>query len=570
MSTLQKLKNARTRSDLAKILGVTPSGLTYALFVIPQEAKYHKFQIPKRSGGHREISAPNSHIKLVQRRLASKLYECTKEIENAQPNRKKVTHGFQPGRSIITNADRHKNRRYVFNVDVKDFFDSINFGRVRGFFNKDREFLLDKEICTAIAQIACWENSLPQGSPCSPVISNLIGHILDVKMLKLAKESKCRYTRYADDMTFSTNEREFPSSIAIRDAQDPGKWSVSTKLEGLIKQAGFEINPQKTRMQIVGSRQLATGLVVNKKVNIKEEYCRQTRAMCNHLFKKDAYFLQNTKEGEAPKLIKNLDILEGKLCHIHAVKTRVDLTDQQKKSRKFDPPPGTLRLYKKFLFYKNFFAQERPLIITEGASDIIYLRTAIRHSKKKFPLLFDKTLQIRFLKNSKTVKEVLGLGDGCGGIGKLVATYAKEISAFGRPSAFPIIILIDNDDGSKKSIFKVAKDAAKATLKKDIEISIESNDCWHHLGDNLYLVKVPHGGSKSPKSIEELFPEKWLKFSVDGKIFDPSKKHGDHTSLGKVAFAKKVVETHAGEIDFGGFDSLFSLIEGAIADYRKN
>ena len=110
----------------------------------------------------------------------------------------------------------HKNKRHVFNVDLKDFFPSLNFGRVRGFFIKNAHFQLEPKVATVIAQIACHDNELPQGSPCSPIISNFIGHLLDVRMANLAKKTKCNYSRYADDLTFSTNWKEFPEKLAIK------------------------------------------------------------------------------------------------------------------------------------------------------------------------------------------------------------------------------------------------------------------------------------------------------------------------------------------------------------------
>ncbi|NJN91776.1 MAG: RNA-directed DNA polymerase [Leptolyngbyaceae cyanobacterium SL_5_14] len=127
-----------------------------------------------------------------------------------------VSHGFKRKLSIRTNARKHRNRRYVFNIDLTDFFGSINFGRVRGFFIKDKRFRLNSKVATIFAQIACFKKSLPQGSPCSPVISNLIGNILDTHLVRLAARTGCTYTRYADDLTFSTNKRCFPRSIAIQ------------------------------------------------------------------------------------------------------------------------------------------------------------------------------------------------------------------------------------------------------------------------------------------------------------------------------------------------------------------
>ena len=130
------------------------------------------------------------------------------------------------------------------NVDIQDFFPSINFGRVRGFFIKNSHFSLDTNVATVIAQIACHNNELPQGSPCSPIISNLIGHLLDIRMANLAKRAKCTYSRYADDLTFSTNKKDFPDSIAIM--KDDNNWVAGSRLIKEIEKVGFSLNTKKT------------------------------------------------------------------------------------------------------------------------------------------------------------------------------------------------------------------------------------------------------------------------------------------------------------------------------------
>jgi RNA-directed DNA polymerase len=149
---------------------------------------------------------------------------------------------------------------------------------------KDRNFALRPEVATVLAQIACYQNSLPQGSPCSPVISNLVGHLLDIRLGKLAFDTGCTYSRYADDITFSTNKPQFPSSIARLIPDQNHTWEVSQKLQEIVTRTGFAINTQKTRMQYRTSRQDVTGLVVNSKVNIRSEYRRTVRAMAHRLF----------------------------------------------------------------------------------------------------------------------------------------------------------------------------------------------------------------------------------------------------------------------------------------------
>ena len=108
-------------------------------------------------------------------------------------------------------------------------------------------------------------------------------------LVKLASHNGCTYSRYADDLTFSTNKAEFPERIAKRTADGDHKWNVGDELGGLIKKNGFEINTHKTRMQYSDSRQEVTGLVVNSKVNVRSEYRRTVRAMVHHLFTKGSF-----------------------------------------------------------------------------------------------------------------------------------------------------------------------------------------------------------------------------------------------------------------------------------------
>lgn len=101
--------------------------------------------------------------------------------------------------------------------------------------------MLQPNVATVLAKIACDENALPQGSPCSPVISNLVAHVLDMHIVRLASQAGCTYTRHADDLTFSTNQKEFPKEIAYQTDADPSIWLPGNKLQEIIKHSGFEI-----------------------------------------------------------------------------------------------------------------------------------------------------------------------------------------------------------------------------------------------------------------------------------------------------------------------------------------
>ena len=199
------------RNDLADLLNIPRKKLTHLLYVRKVENCYHTFFIPKRSGGEREIAAPDVELKSIQKNLANKLQQyrdsCRKE-RDASPN---IAHAFERKKGIITNARIHRNKRFVLNIDLEDFFGSIHFGRVKGYFEKNNYFRVSREVATVISQLCCYEGKLPQGAPTSPVISNMVCEILDYKLLQIAKKYKLDYTRYADDLTFSTNDKNFLS-----------------------------------------------------------------------------------------------------------------------------------------------------------------------------------------------------------------------------------------------------------------------------------------------------------------------------------------------------------------------
>ena len=161
------LHNTTSIGDVASLLGVSVKKLRYLLFVRPEKSRYLSFTISKRRGGQRQIKAPKFELKIIQRRLADILQD---QITVRIP-----AHGFVRGRSIVTNANLHIHHRVVFNIDLKDFFPTINFGRVRGLFMAE-PFNATQEVATNLAQICCHEGTLPQGAPTSPFISNIARH----------------------------------------------------------------------------------------------------------------------------------------------------------------------------------------------------------------------------------------------------------------------------------------------------------------------------------------------------------------------------------------------------------
>lgn len=269
----KKLTDIKTPRELASFLGIQyQKHLIYHIYRVPAERRYMNFEIPKRSGGTRIISSPATHLKTIQRHLAKKLAEIYVPQNPA--------HGFVLSKSIITNADQHISRRYVLNIDLVDFFGTINFGRVRGLFMA-QPYNLPEKLATVIAQICCNNNALPQGAPTSPIVSNMLCSKMDSDLRKLAKKFRCRYTRYADDITFSTNSREFSRAIAYSKIHgtEGKELVIGQELQHIIEKNGFQINLSKTRLQSRSDRQEVTGLITNKKRNISRTFIRTTRAM---------------------------------------------------------------------------------------------------------------------------------------------------------------------------------------------------------------------------------------------------------------------------------------------------
>jgi|SRR5882672_9195270 len=151
MFSLTKLRSSATLGDVAKLLGFKPPALSYILFKQPAAIKYTTFEIPKRKGGTRTIKAPAKALKLLQQKLSELLQDCLAEINQAKNRKDRIAHGFKRERSIVTNARQHRSRRYVFNIDLQDFFPSINFGRVYGYFIKNADF----------AQQGCGDGNSP-------------------------------------------------------------------------------------------------------------------------------------------------------------------------------------------------------------------------------------------------------------------------------------------------------------------------------------------------------------------------------------------------------------------------
>ncbi|WP_320172963.1 reverse transcriptase domain-containing protein [Maridesulfovibrio sp.] len=450
--TLKQFQNLSNLSDLAYFLGFQPKTLSYIIFKLGGgiNGQYYNFTIKKRNGKIREISAPLTSLMEVQKRLNKKLTEIYLV--------KKSAHGFIPKRSIISNATNHSRKKFVFNIDLKNFFPSIHFGRVLGLL-QSRPYLIKRDVAVLMTKIVCYNDILPQGSPCSPVISNMICSYMDRQLSDLAKEFGCFYTRYADDITFSTNRRDFPKTIATF---GEGAWLPGKRLKDLISKQGFEINSQKTSLRTRSDRQLVTGLVVNDRPNIRRKSLKQVRAMLhdwktngldqafrNYISREDIKSLRNTPSDP----IHFTKVVRGKLEFIRTVRNhRIKLLNhidkeesirkrEQYNRRNFQSDYHD-QYYKYIIRYQHLIFRdcEMATIIGEGETDWMHLRKAyyaIKSNIKDIP-------ELNIYKHKKYIN------GGWTNLKYFCENADKHYVKFNKP----IICVFDRDIGSINNIHK--------------------------------------------------------------------------------------------------------------------
>lgn len=227
--------------------------------------RYTRFHIRKKSGNLREIKAPLPKLKEIQRAINTILHTVYTMQEQA--------YGFVPGKSIANNARLHAGASFILNVDIKDFFPSVHFRRVKLMLEKEPFNLTGERepLAFLIANLCTEDGVLPQGAPTSPILTNIICQRLDRRLQQLATQYKAIYSRYADDITFSADEYIFTRRFMQR-------------LEKILKDDRFEINPEKTRIQGKAYRQEVTGLTVNEKVNVSRQFYRSYCTLL-HLYK---------------------------------------------------------------------------------------------------------------------------------------------------------------------------------------------------------------------------------------------------------------------------------------------
>lgn len=262
-------------AEIASAMGITVEKLQFLAFDRKTlTSHYTHFKIPKKAGGERLISAPMPYLKQAQYWILENILNKL-EVHNA-------AHGFRANRSIVTNATPHVGADMVINFDLKDFFRSISYKRVKGLFQSfgysQAVSTIFALICTAaeveraelngkISDVAVDKRYLPQGSPASPAITNLLCRPLDRRLQEMSDNFGFNYTRYVDDLTFSA------SGKSLRYIGN-----IIKQAESIITQEGFIINTEKTRILRDCVTQEVTGVVVNEKLNLPKKTLKQFRA----------------------------------------------------------------------------------------------------------------------------------------------------------------------------------------------------------------------------------------------------------------------------------------------------
>lgn len=332
--------------------------LTYHAF--HSKNKYKEFEISKKTGGTRRICAPNKSLKSI----LSTLNKTFHYIHSSHAS----SHGFEKKKSVATNAAKHINKNYVYNIDLKDFFSNIKQARIHKKLQL-APFNVKVDIADLISNLVCYQsednfsidekiykndNYLAQGFPTSPLLSNIICERLDRKLTGLAKRFGVQYSRYADDITFSSNHNVYNEK------------SFQNELNKIITYEKFEINEKKTRLQKRGYRQEVTGITVNEKINVTKSYIKKLRGSIyllekfgiketNNIFKRNKY-IKNSKKNYALKYIS------GKLEYLKMIKGNDDSTylklkerfdncihgNDKKKKQKFHNPKKLINLLSSF------------------------------------------------------------------------------------------------------------------------------------------------------------------------------------------------------------------------------
>lgn len=271
----------------------------------------------KRSGGERIINAPFWPTANIQKKLLGLLEELYRPSSRVM--------GFVKGRGIRENARFHVGKRLILNVDLENYFGSIHAGRIRRRLMA-RPYSLSDDVATTIAKLCTLNGFLPTGAATSPILANIVSSSLDGALTDFAKQHGCFYTRYADDITFSTNRKSFPQALVRRSEDTISGVEIGSELEDLIVQHGFKPQPKKTRLMNKSMRQEVCGVTCNARLNVRRSLFREVRGALN-AWRKYGRAASEEIWKEKYNWRKSLDFersLRGRIEHIIHIKGQHD------------------------------------------------------------------------------------------------------------------------------------------------------------------------------------------------------------------------------------------------------
>lgn len=265
-------------THLAKLVGYEQTYIVAAAFAT--NSFYREYKVPKASGGIRLISEPLPSLKEIQRWILDEIL--------SKLNSSIYAKGFLPDKSIKDNARFHRGQKKLLSLDIKSFFPSVRAGRVYNLFSR---LGYQKHVAFYLTRLCTLNECLPQGSPTSPMLSNVISLRLDRRLSGYARKYRIRYTRYADDLSFSGDFNEHKLIRFVR---------------LVLRDEGFELNDEKTRLMQPHQRQEVTGVVVNKHLQAPKTTRRQ--------FRSDMYYIK--KYGLESHMIKRKIVQANYLKHL--------------------------------------------------------------------------------------------------------------------------------------------------------------------------------------------------------------------------------------------------------------
>ncbi len=300
------------KSELLKYLGVSPAELKKIWWF--RHRMYSHFNISKKSGKVRLISAPNYRLKMLQQKIARSL--------SGLYNPRNPVHGFVPDRSVKSNAESHVRRKFILNVDIKNFFPTISEARVQGLLES---IGIDTDVAETISRLCTNNGCLPQGAPSSPVISNMICFRLDKSLMSFSKEHRLLFTRYADDITLSSFQP--PTALFEGDRPVSGRLpleKLSGDLLSIFGINGFELNAEKIHYADKNSRRMATGIKINEGLNVDRRYIRNIRSALFKVEKTGVVAVQSELTARFGKSCNIQAHLQGKISWVGFVKGQSD------------------------------------------------------------------------------------------------------------------------------------------------------------------------------------------------------------------------------------------------------